>query len=658
MFFNCFSRSTHIFKVFLIAALLLPLMFSPCPAADKFIVIAYHDITQKRIVEDDFTPDEFMKQLNFFKANGYHPVSIQDIEDAAAGKKSLPDKALLLTFDDGYLSFYRIVYPALKLFGYPAVLSVVTSWADGRDNPGPFYKSKQFMTWEQIREVARSGLVTVAPHSDNLHKLVQANPQGNIEPAMTTFIFDQKTGAYESEERYRERIRADIARTVSIFQEKAGIKPTVFTWPYSAYNEIAIEEAKKQGFQMLLTLEEGLADTQHLDRINRYYAQNMLFWVPTFKEELKQGLVDTTPIRGVQIDLDKIVDPASYEKSDRNLGKCLDRLESLGVNTVIVQAFCDNEGSGNVKSLYYYNTVLPVEMDFLAHAVNRIKARGMQAFVWMPSLSFVLPDSRANEELQVRELKNGQVRIAASSYKRLSPFDKRSLAVSQAIFRDLSAYVDFDGVLFQDDAYLTDEEDFHPAAAATFKAAFGRELSASSMSDNSLKIKWRGLKTETIDRFIAELVKTVRTYRPSARIARNIYSEVVSNPKSQDWFSQNLESYLQRYDYTVIMAYSRMEKIGSRARVKKWMKDLFDRVKKYNGTDKVIFKVQAFDWENNRWIDEATIKEELTSFLALGARHIAYYPDGVVEDKPRRDDIASIVSGREYARDIKKKGQK
>jgi biofilm PGA synthesis lipoprotein PgaB len=445
---------------------------------------------------------------------------------------------------------------------------------------------------------------------------------------------------------------------VSIFQEKVGITPALFTWPYSAYNDIAVEEAKKQGFRMLLTLEEGLGNIYHLDRINRYYAQNMLFWVPTFKEELEQGLMDATPIRGVQIDLDKVVDPASYEESDKNLGKCLDRLESLGVNTVIVQAFCDREGSGNVKSLYYHNTVLPVEMDFLAHAVNRIKGRGMQAFVWMPSLSFVLPDRKTNEELQVRALKNGHIRIAASSYRRLSPFAERSLAISQAIFRDLAAYVDFDGVLFQDDAYLTDEEDFHPAAAATFKKIFGRELSASSISDDSLKIKWRSLKTETINRFIEKLAKTIRTYRPSAKIARNIYSEAVNNPKSQDWFSQNLESYLRSYDYTVVMDYSHMEKIGSRARAKKWMKNLFDRVKKYNGTDKVIFKVQAFDWEKDRWIDEATIKEELTHFLALGARHIAYYPDGVVEDKPRRDAIASIISGQEFVRGIRKKGRK
>ena len=89
----------------------------------------------------------------------------------------------------------------------------------------------------------------------------------------------------------------------------------------------------------------------------------------------------------MQIDLDKIVDPGSYENSNQNLGKCLDRLKSLGVNTVFIQGYCDIEGTGTVKSFYFANTVLPVKMDFLSHAVNRIRSRGIQVYVWMPALA-------------------------------------------------------------------------------------------------------------------------------------------------------------------------------------------------------------------------------------------------------------------------------
>ncbi|OPY67835.1 MAG: Poly-beta-1,6-N-acetyl-D-glucosamine N-deacetylase precursor [Syntrophorhabdaceae bacterium PtaU1.Bin034] len=650
MCWKCFLPLTNTCRI-LLAALLVTVGASlSCAASDKVVVVAYHDITREVVAEEDITPEEFIEQLDFFRTNGYRPVSISDVEAAARGQKPLPDKAILLTFDDGYISFYQVVYPALKVFNFPAVLSVVTSWADGRANPDGFYRNKKFMTWDQIREVADSGLVTIASHTDSLHRHVRANPQGNVEAAMTTFIFDEKTGSYEAEDDYRRRIASDFARSLSIFQQNLGFRPTALTWPYGAYNELAIEEAKKFGFRVFLTLDDGLADIKSLDRMKRYYAQTMLYWVPTFKEELTQGLLDQTPIRGVQIDLDKIIDPDSYENSDRNLGKCLDRLVALGVNTVIVQGFCDTEGTGNVKSVYFHNTVLPVRMDFLSHAINRIKSREIQAYVWMPSLSFLLPNQKINADLQVREFKDGRIRPSTSSYKRLSPFDPRSLAISSKIFRDLAAYVDFDGILFQDDAYLTDEEDFHPSASEAFKKAFGKELTPANAAKAGIKPEWIRLKTEAIDRYISELVKTVRTYRPPAKIARNIYSEVVTNPTSREWFSQSLESYLQNYDYTVIMAYPQMEKVGSRAKIRKWMLHMVSEVKKHQGNDKVVFKIQAFDWQKNTWIKERTLKEELSYLLSLGARHIAYYPDGVVEDRPKRNDIADIISGQEFIR--------
>lgn len=201
---KAFSRSANVLRTGLAALVAVMVLFAAapreCAASDRFVAVVYHDITPKPAVPDDFTLDEFTKQLAFFRSSGFHPVSVADIVAAAAGKKALPDKALLLTFDDGYLSFYKIVFPILKQFRYPAVLSVVTSWADGRDNPGAYSKEKGFMNWTQIKEVADSGLVTVASHSDGLHTFVHSNPQGNIDPASSTFIYDKGGRFYESED--------------------------------------------------------------------------------------------------------------------------------------------------------------------------------------------------------------------------------------------------------------------------------------------------------------------------------------------------------------------------------------------------------------------------------------------------------------------------
>ena len=647
MFWMASSRLLKSSKFFV---LLVAIILGIAPyslASDQFICIVYHDITKHAVEKDDITVDDFIKQLDFFKAGGYQAVSVKDLQEAARGKMTLPEKAILLTFDDAYESFYEYVYPALKLYNYPAVLSVVTSWMEGK-NPG-IYKTKKFMTWDQIKEVADSGQVTIASHSDNLHRYVDANPQGNIAESPYTFIYDPKTKKYATDRQFRERIRDDLARSAEILNQRLGRKPHVLTWPFGAYNEIGVQEARQLGFDVCLTLDTGYATVKRLDRVNRYYVNYELNWVQDFKESLQAKLQDKTLVRGVQIDLDKIVDPGSYEASNQNLGKCLDRLKSLGVNTVFVQGYCDTEGTGTVKSLYFANTVLPVKMDFLSHAINRIRSMGITAYVWMPALAFELPDKAKNDALGVKEAKRGIIGPTTDAYKRLSPFDPRSLEISRRIFRDLAANVNFSGVLFQDDAFLTDEEDFNPSAAAAFQKVLGTELTPALVKNDAIKPKWIQFKTDTLNNYVKELIKTVHLYRPTAKIARNIYSEAVTNPASQAWFAQNFESYLQNYDYTVIMAYSKMEKIGGARKVDKWMDELMNQVNRYNGKNKVIFKVQAFDWARNQWIDGDTLRKEISYLLSIGAKHVAYYPDGVIEDKPKRDDISSIISGQEFS---------
>ncbi|MEJ2672934.1 MAG: polysaccharide deacetylase family protein [Deltaproteobacteria bacterium] len=169
-----------IFKNLLIAAtLLLVAGIKSAPAASNFLVLTYHDITKRSIASDDLYPQTFIRQIEYFRTHGYVFVSPREILAASRVTGRLPDKAVLLTFDDAYESFYTRVFPVLQLLKVPAVLSVVTSWIE---NPAAqIYKKKKLMNWAQIRDVSDSGLVTVASHSNALHKLIPANPQGNLE---------------------------------------------------------------------------------------------------------------------------------------------------------------------------------------------------------------------------------------------------------------------------------------------------------------------------------------------------------------------------------------------------------------------------------------------------------------------------------------------
>jgi len=626
-----------------VVAIAIALMVPSAHAAEQFITLCYHDIPETPVEKDDISQKDFINQIEYLRTHGFTFVSPVDILAASRGARALPEKAVLVTFDDAYESFYRFVYPALRLYNIPVVLSVVTSWIDNPETSG--YKTKRFMSWQQIREVADSGLVTVASHSARLHRLLQANPVGNIEPAPSAFLYFPESRRYETEPEFRSRIGGDLASSIEVLTAKLGRKPAILTWPYGSYNAIGVEEAKKLGFEMILTLDDGYSSIRRLDRVNRYYLESHLDWLAAFKDSLKRGLQEDYRIRGVQVDLDPIVSRSSAGESDRNLGLLLDRLVRMGVNTVFLQGFCDLGATGNVKSLYFANSVLPVEMDFLSHAVNRIRSREMKVFVWMPALAYELPDPVLNEALKVREWKGGKPEVTSSWYRRLSPFDPRSLEATRKIFADLAARVQFDGILIQDDAYLAETEDFHPAAVEAFRTRYGVSPEPETLkADRELNAKWVAFKTEALDRHVGEIVKTVRAYRPGAAVARNIYSSVVTNPDATTWFAQDFKGYLQTYDYTVLMAYAAME---GKKDGRKWYRELFEAAGGRESAARVVFKVQAYDWKGEKWVSDKAMKDDLTFLLALGARHVAYYPDDVYRNKPDVDAVAVILSARD-----------
>lgn len=622
------------------AILVLSFLVLPAPsgqAADKFIVLCYHDIPEVASTPEDVPRHIFVKHLEYLWTNGFEFISPQDIRQAHEGRKILPEKAVLLSFDDAYLSFYQFVFPILQLYKASAVLSVPTSWIDQK----PEYVDKPLMSWSQIREVQKSGLVFIASHAHDLHREVVYNSAGNVGPASSLFIYNPENKQYENESSFQKRIASDLSASQKKMEIETGERPWILTWPFGKFNLLGMEEAQKLGFTMILTLESGLADARRLERTNR----NMVFnemGISYFISSLQKGFADNTRIRAAQIDLDMIVNPLSYEESDHNLGLLIERLLALGVNTVFLQGFGDIEGTGNIRSVYFPNTILPVRMDFLSHAVHQIKIRNIKTYVWMPVLSFELEDKALNESLKVREMKNGKKGITTSWYRRLTPFDKKTLEMAKSLYRDLSAHVDFDGILFQDDLYLTDEEDFHPSALRAFQEHFGMDFSEQRLTEKPFKEKWIALKTGALNKSTQEIMEVVRRYRPKAEFARNIYSEVVLNPKAREWFSQNLEDFLKIYDYSVIMAYPQMENIHNFRQIKNWFNRLVDVVNQHKADKQVIFKIQSYDWKEKKWIKTNFFHEELRYLLSLGVRHIGYYPDNVFMNEPKAGKTPAI----------------
>ena len=162
----------------------------------EFLVLCYHAVPVQPAPDDNYSISQkrFVEQMEYLRTHGYNPVSFKDIIEAREGKQPLPEKPVLLTFDDGYVSYYDFVVPILETLGYPSVLSIIGNFAAYSSEEMP----EAFMTWDQIREVNSKKLVDVVSHSYDLHKAVQYTPQGNVAPAANVLAFVPERNKYET----------------------------------------------------------------------------------------------------------------------------------------------------------------------------------------------------------------------------------------------------------------------------------------------------------------------------------------------------------------------------------------------------------------------------------------------------------------------------
>ena len=355
----------------------------------SFMVLNYHDLINTQTNNDisdavDLSVKHFEEQLHWLKNNHYQVISVQQVFDAAAGKTHLPNKAVLLTFDDGYQSFYTFAFPLLKKYHYPATVSLVGSWMEStKDDSEP---KKPLMNWLQIKELVQSGLIEIASHSYDMHKGVIGNPQGNLQAATVTRIYDDPMMIYESSNDYQERIQNDLLKSAELILQHAGVRPRVMVWPYGEYNDTALMAARKAGMPISMGLIDGvntLADLSHLKRL--LIADN-----PNIKEfaNIISNLRSDRPQRVAHVDIDYLYDN-SAEQTEQNIDREVQRIKDMHITTVYLQAYADPDGDGNTDALYFPNRHLPVKADLFNRVAWQLKKiSGVHVYAWLPILAY------------------------------------------------------------------------------------------------------------------------------------------------------------------------------------------------------------------------------------------------------------------------------
>jgi len=200
----------------------------------KAIILMYHniDIPPKgaRIPNLYVTPRMFRFQMWHLKTAGFRVLSIQDLVAAVESGDTRHNMAAI-TFDDGYMDFYKNAYPVLRQYEYPSTIYVVSGLV-GKVNSWDLRNescSKPLMDWNTIREISKNG--------------VQIGSHTVTHPELTHIPSDE--------------LNKEIAGSKNELEEHLNQPTDAFCYPGGDHNEQAKEAVKKAGYRHAVTTQRG-----------------------------------------------------------------------------------------------------------------------------------------------------------------------------------------------------------------------------------------------------------------------------------------------------------------------------------------------------------------------------------------------------------------
>jgi peptidoglycan/xylan/chitin deacetylase (PgdA/CDA1 family) len=227
---------------------------------NQVAVLGYHHLDPDIDNNVTITPELLYEQLEYLKSKGYHFINYDQFKSFLSGEV-VPSNAVLVTFDDGYKSFYTYGYPILQQLNIPAVNFVITSNLEN-----PLSSQVPSLSREEIKEMSNdSDLIQFQCHSDQLH---QTDKKGT--PLLMSRIKD--SGKSETDEEYNKRILSDTTKCINKLDGLNTEPHDAYAYPYGVFDKSAVEDIQKAGIEFAFTTlsEITLPDTDPLQipRIN------------------------------------------------------------------------------------------------------------------------------------------------------------------------------------------------------------------------------------------------------------------------------------------------------------------------------------------------------------------------------------------------------
>ena len=188
------------------------------------VIINYHRFGENDIPSTNIRLEQFEAHIAELQRGNFNVVPLTVIAEALRTGRTLPDKTVAISIDDGYLTAFTEAWPRLKAAGFPLTLFLATDPIDAR--------TPRYLNWDQIRDMVRGG-VTIGGHT-------------SAHAHLPDLAADQ--------------IQRDIEKSHRRYQQELGVTPTLFAYPFGEMSLAAREVVKQFGYVAAFGQHSGVAD--------------------------------------------------------------------------------------------------------------------------------------------------------------------------------------------------------------------------------------------------------------------------------------------------------------------------------------------------------------------------------------------------------------
>ncbi|MGN7469317.1 polysaccharide deacetylase family protein [Brevibacillus sp. SAFN-007a] len=223
--------------------------------SQQVVVLTYHHVTDGSGQRYVITPEQFARHMSFLHENDLNPISLEEFLHFVDTGSLPTENAVLITFDDGYESYYTHAFPILRTYGYPSVNFVIA----GRLRDVADRKRENMttpLTRQQVMEMLHSGLTDIGSHTYSLHEEEARNEWGETGPE-TAPVYLQDLQRLENEEEYRDRLYVDFRMSRAGLNKWLGREIHAISLPFGYTNPVVLETARQAGYAYVFTSTPG-----------------------------------------------------------------------------------------------------------------------------------------------------------------------------------------------------------------------------------------------------------------------------------------------------------------------------------------------------------------------------------------------------------------